>query len=230
MHIRKTAKDKKAGALDGDALSAAGPVPSGVRAAPLTPTGLLALQRSAGNAAASREVRRPRQEQGADHGSRGTDVATVQRAGSRSSSQEAESLSLYGSYIRQGNGKGSSVTGSNYVLYTSDLGPCVAVCGYNGAESFMVHSDSTTTGGVGRIDLITGINRVVSIGTGAGWTIELIGGSTSGTKRYLKDHLPDASIHSLGEAEGAYITGDGTVAKSKRRLAKALGVSSVSLV
>ncbi|MFB7294162.1 hypothetical protein [Actinacidiphila glaucinigra] len=139
------------------------------------------------------------------------------------------SIALAGTYVRQGNGNGAVIDKAGSVLYTSDLAPCVAVCGHNGSMSFMIHSDSTTFRGMGAVDLISGIRRLVPVGTGVGWTISLIGGSTVGTGTYLRhpSRLPHATFYDLGEADGAYITRTGAVAASKRGLAHAMGVPSV---
>jgi hypothetical protein len=93
----------------------------------------------------------------------------------------------------------------------------------------MIHSDSVAGKGIGRADLMLGIRRLVSIGTGDGWTFTLIGGSTAGCGEYLRKHFPNATIRDLGESEGAYITGTGLVAKTKRELATLLGVPSISM-
>ncbi|MFD9289176.1 hypothetical protein ACFWBV_12890 [Streptomyces sp. NPDC060030] len=143
--------------------------------------------------------------------------------------EQAPLRPLPGTYISQGNRNGASTNQSSSVLHTSDLGPCVAVCGHDGTLAFMIHSDSTARGGKGRTDLILGIRRLVSIGTGESWTISLIGGSTAGCGEYLRQHLPSATIHDLGESEGAYITETGLVAKTKRELAALLGAPSISI-
>ncbi|MGI5255541.1 hypothetical protein [Actinacidiphila glaucinigra] len=141
------------------------------------------------------------------------------------------SLVLTGSYVLQGNSNGAVTDRAGSVLYTSDLEPCVAVCGHNGKLSFLIHSDSTSNKGRGAIDLITSIRKLVPIQTGAGWSISLIGGSTAGTGAYLKksENLPAAVFHDLGEADGAYITETGLVATTKSRLAKLLGVPSITI-
>jgi hypothetical protein len=46
---------------------------------------------------------------------------------------------------------------------------------------------------------------------------------------YLQQYYPGASFDPIGESEGAYITGDGVVAKSKRRLAGRYGVDSITI-
>ncbi|MFF7581281.1 hypothetical protein ACFZBE_41230 [Streptomyces sp. NPDC008061] len=140
-----------------------------------------------------------------------------------------EQANLPGTYILQGNRNGASTNQRSSVLHTTDLGPCVAVCGHNGTLAFMIHSDSLAHGGVGRTDLMLGIRRLVSIGTGDGWAISLIGGSTAGCSKYLRQHLPSATIRDLGESEGAYITKTGLVAKTNRELAALLGVPSISI-
>ncbi|MER6539674.1 hypothetical protein ABT215_39020 [Streptomyces sp900105755] len=146
-------------------------------------------------------------------------------------SVRADSLKLDATYVVQGNSKGAVTGGFGTVLYTFDLAPCVAVCGHDGSQSFLIHSDSTTNRGKGGRDLISSIRELVPTHSGAGWTISLIGGPTAGTATYLKDsaHLPDATIYDLGEADGAYITNTGAVATTKSRLAKILGFSSINL-
>jgi hypothetical protein len=140
-------------------------------------------------------------------------------------------LPLIGIYVEQGNMKGRVNDRRDAVLYTSDLAPCVAVCGQKGNKTFMIHSDSTGTHGKGATDLITGIRRVApEIGTGAGWNISLIGGSVAGTTAYLQAHLPHAALSNGGATDGAYIAQNGVVANTKRGLAAALGVSGVTLV
>lgn len=138
-------------------------------------------------------------------------------------------LTLRGTYIYQGNGNGAVTNKAGTVLFTSDLGPCVAVCGYNGSQSFMIHSDSTGAKGSGFKDLISGLRQLVFVGAGDGWTISLIGGSTAGTSAYLRrsENLPRATVYDLGESEGAYITETGVVAISKRRLARSLQSSDI---
>ncbi|MEU8456872.1 hypothetical protein [Streptomyces griseoaurantiacus] len=191
-----------------------------------TAASLLTLQRSAGNAAVATAMRNSRQNAAnAAHASGARSM--VQR--SPGSSRERSTLTLRGSYVRQGNKKGKKTTSRDKVLYTSDLGPCVAVCGFDGNTAFMIHSDSTGTSGIGRTSLKDGINSLVAMGTGSGWTISLIGGSVPGCMSYLQQRYPDASYVPLGESEGAYITGDGVVAKSKRRLAGRYGVDSITI-
>lgn len=193
-----------------------------------TPTSLSVLQRHAGNAALTSALNtRQRQGQESAHAS-GTQSA-VQRSprSSRSRSPEPTTMRLSGKYVKQGNKKGRTTSTQDRVLYTSDLAPCVAVCGFNGSTAFMIHSDSTGTGGVGRTSLIDGIESLVHIGDGSGWTISLIGGSVRGCKAYLSQYLPGASLEDKGEADGAYITGAGVVARSKRRLARKYGVDQI---
>ncbi|WFB88570.1 MULTISPECIES: hypothetical protein [Streptomyces] len=95
----------------------------------------------------------------------------------------------------------------------------------------MIHDDSTGARGKGFKDLISGIRQLVSIGAGDGWRISLIGGSSAGTSAYLRrpENLPRATIHDLGESEGAYITETGLVASSKRRLARSLQVADIAI-
>jgi len=143
-------------------------------------------------------------------------------------------LALTGTEVRQGNANGATLPAStaNTVLWTSDLVGCVAVCGYNGQIAFMIHSDATGNGGIGRTDLITGLrNLVAGIGTGTGFTLTLIGGSVPGVTEYLRKagNLPDATINNGGEADGAYITWNGKVATTKAKLATELGVESVTI-
>lgn len=188
-----------------------------------TAASLLTLQRSAGNAAVATAMENSRQN--AAHASGAQSV--VQR--SPRSSPERSTMTFKGKYVRQGNRNGKTTRSRDKVLYTSDLGPCVAVCGFDGSTAFMIHSDSTGTSGFGRTSLKDGINSLVAMGTGAGWTISLIGGSVRGCMSYLQQRYPDASFRDLGEAEGAYITGDGVVATSKRRLARRYGVDSITI-
>ena len=141
-------------------------------------------------------------------------------------------LVLTGTQVSQGNLNGKTLDGTvaNTVLYTYDMGPCVAVCGYNGQIAFMIHSDSTGAGGIGRTDLITGLRSLVStIGTGAGFTITLNGGSINGVADYLAQNLSGATVVKGVESDGAYITWNGKVATTKAKLAEALGVDSVTI-
>ncbi|GAA1231155.1 hypothetical protein GCM10009608_78570 [Pseudonocardia alaniniphila] len=96
----------------------------------------------------------------------------------------------------------------------------------------MIHSDSTGNSGSGRMDLISGLRRLVpNIGLGDNFSLTLIGGSVQGTKRYLgrSEHLPKAHIIEGGEADGAYITWSGLAAPTKRRLAESMGVPSLQV-
>lgn len=141
-------------------------------------------------------------------------------------------LVLTGTQVLQGNRNGKTLDASvaDTVLYTYDMGPCVAVCGYNGQIAFMIHSDSTGTGGTGATDLITGLRSLVStIGTGAGYTVTLNGGSINGVAAYLAQNLPDATVVKGAESDGSYITWNGKVATTKAKLAEALGVDSVTI-
>ncbi|WP_158709349.1 MULTISPECIES: hypothetical protein [unclassified Streptomyces] len=153
--------------------------------------------------------------------------SAVQRS-SRSSS-EREKLTFKGKFVRQGNTRGKTTRSRDKVLYTYDLAPCVAVCGFDGETAFMIHSDSTGTGGSGSTSLKDGIISLVGMGTGAGWTLSLIGGSVRGCMSYLQSRFPDAVFEDLGEADGAYLTGEGVVAKTKRRLAQRYGVDSITI-
>ncbi|GAA1319637.1 hypothetical protein [Pseudonocardia xinjiangensis] len=178
----------------------------------LSPHNIVQLQRSSGNQAVNQLIAQRMDEDGAES------APTV----------------LTGVEVTQGNGKGKviSATDTSKTLSTTDMGPCVAVCGYNGQIAFMIHSDSTGTGGKGRIDLITGLRALVGgIGQGAGFTLTLIGGSVQGTMQYLKreGHLPDAHFVEGGEADGAYITWNGMVAPNKRRLAGKMNVPEVKV-
>ena len=144
------------------------------------------------------------------------------------------SLALTGIEVFQGNLKGATLLAgaANTVLWTNGLVGCVAVCGYNGATAFMIHSDSTGTGGIGATDLITGIRRLVGgIGTGGGWTVTLVGGSIPGVKRYLQTagNLPDAAFAEGDDTDAAYITWNGHAASSRAKLALQLGVDSVTV-
>jgi hypothetical protein len=188
-----------------------------------TAASLLNLQRSAGNAAVANAMRNGRQNTAHASGAQ----SVLQR--SPGSSRERSTLTLRGSYVRQGNKKGKKTTSRDKVLFTSDLGPCVAVCGFDGNTAFMIHSDSTGTSGIGRTSLKDGVDSLVSMGSGSGWTISLIGGSVPGCMSYLQQYYPGASFDPIGESEGAYITGDGVVAKSKRRLAGRYGVDSITI-
>jgi hypothetical protein len=178
----------------------------------LSAQSIVQLQRSTGNQAVNRLIAQRMEEEGA----------------------EAAATVLTGVEVTQGNGKGKviSATDASKTLSTTDMGPCVAVCGYNGEIVFMIHSDSTGTGGKGRIDLITGLRGLVGgIGQGAGFTLTLIGGSVQGTMQYLtrEGHLPAAHIVEGGEADGAYITWNGMVAPTKRRLAAKMNVPEVKV-
>jgi hypothetical protein len=141
-------------------------------------------------------------------------------------------LVLTGTEVFQGNAKGRTLSANvaDTVLYTYDMGPCVAVCGYNGQVAFMIHSDTTGGGGIGHTDLLTGIQNLVNgIGNGAGFTITLNGGSVAGVATYLGEKLPNAAIVPGEASDGSYITWNGAVATTKAKLAKALGVESVSI-
>jgi hypothetical protein len=144
------------------------------------------------------------------------------------------SLALTGTEVLQGNLNGATLlaTAQDTVLWTNGLVGCVAVCGYNGVTAFMIHSDSTGTGGTGATDLITGIRRLVAgIGTGAGFTVTLIGGSVAGVKGYLETagNLPDATFVEGDATDAAYITWNGKAASTKAKLATELGVDSVTI-
>lgn len=53
-------------------------------------------------------------------------------------------VTLNSQIVSQGNNEGKIIhnNDNNTVLSTFDMGPCVAVCGYNGRSAFMIHSDS----------------------------------------------------------------------------------------
>ncbi|MEV6717957.1 hypothetical protein AB0M48_38635 [Lentzea sp. NPDC051208] len=142
-------------------------------------------------------------------------------------------LALSGLEVAQGNLNGNYLTGNEWstVLWTSDLGPCVAICGYNGDTAFLIHSDSTRASGIGATDLASGLQALIpGIGVDSGYALTLIGGSTAGTAAYLREHLAEAEIVDGGWADSAYITGDGRVAPTKRKLAEALGAESITIV
>ncbi|MEU9663929.1 hypothetical protein [Streptomyces chartreusis] len=137
---------------------------------------------------------------------------------------------LIGVYVPQGNGNGNWTSDHRAVLYTFGIDSCVAVCASNGAEAFMIHSDSMMDGGFGRIGLAVGLrNLIPSLGTGSGWNVVLIGGSSAQVAAHLTEHIPNATIYDYGYSDSAYITGSGVAAPSKRVLAERLGVDSVNM-
>jgi hypothetical protein len=78
----------------------------------LSPHNIVQLQRSSGNQAVNQLIAQRMDEDGAES------TPTV----------------LTGVEVTQGNGKGKviSATDTSKTLSTTDMGPCVAVCGYNG--------------------------------------------------------------------------------------------------
>ncbi|HET7232170.1 MAG TPA: hypothetical protein VFJ16_19340 [Longimicrobium sp.] len=139
------------------------------------------------------------------------------------------SITLAGTYVSQGNANGRTLNTAvaNTVLKTDGLVGCVAVCGYSGNTAFMIHSDSTGAGGIGKTDLITGIRHLVpAISDGQGFTISLFGGSVPGTRTYLQgaEKLPRATFVNGGESDSAYLTWNGIAAALKSGLKGPLGV------
>jgi len=144
-----------------------------------------------------------------------------------------ESIQLSGIQVQQGNGNGQIISRNreNCVLATFDMGPCVAVCGFNDSIAFMIHSDSMRDVGVGKVDLITGLKKLVpELNDGNGLTITLFGGRSKATQRLLDKHLPQAKIETTStESDSAYLTNDGFSGPVKRILAEKLHVDSIDI-
>lgn len=126
-------------------------------------------------------------------------------------------MTLKFTHVNQGNGNGIQLPCSvTDILKTDCLGPCVAVCGFDGSRAFMIHSDSMNQSGIGKIDLITGIRKIYNSKEIPPLTIKLIGGSAKNVATFLSNNLPNAEVSVLEECDTAYIRGDGLVARTKR--------------
>ena len=98
----------------------------------------------------------------------------------------------------------------------------------------MIHSDSNTASGIGRVSLEHGLLNL-GLPKDKPYSVTLIGGQSESALthkgNYIKEVLPNTTIESkIPMKDSAYLVNDGTISHIKRDLAIKLDVSNISLV
>lgn len=142
-------------------------------------------------------------------------------------------LSFIAHEVKQGNGNGQSIDyASDDILYTYDLVDCIAILIIDKNNScHMIHSDADHTDGKGAINLIDAL-KALHLSSKETYQIGLIGGQSNHALAHkantIKTYLPKATIiFKKAMSDGAYLTGNGDMAYSKRQLAKMLNVDHI---
>ncbi len=137
-----------------------------------------------------------------------------------------QNLEVPGIYVQQGNANGKTIRqGEGVILYTSDLGPCVAVIVNDEAKKkiHFIHSDSNERSGKGKTSLRDAFMKL-NLSKDLYYEIALIGAmdeaGLNAKKEFVQSLLPHGHVKMEMNADGAFVfglTGEISVSKTKFR-------------
>ncbi|MCF6775695.1 hypothetical protein L3V83_03805 [Thiotrichales bacterium 19X7-9] len=138
--------------------------------------------------------------------------------------------------VNQGNGNGKKIPYSdipNTVLRTTDLVDCIAILIKDDDMCYMIHSDSNTPTGIGKVSLENGLLNL-GLSKDKVYSITLIGGQSESAlmhkENYIKSILTKAIVESkIPMKDSAYLVNNGITSHIKRDLTTKLGVTNILL-